>query len=182
MEMERSLFAFVKEVAPEKANWDVEWVASDATLDRQDEIIDPEAWILGPYMRNAVILACHQHRLPDGSSPVVARADDTGVKDGQLIQRPLFAAREPYDTELGIQYCKLYRGRFMKAASVGFQPIKGAWDEKTIDGKKVKVYHHTKVELYEVSCVPVGANPNALAKYLASRSLALGAPSPRTWG
>jgi len=48
----------------------------------------------------------------------------------------------------------------MRGVSVGFMPLKG--EHRTIDGKSV--YFHLEQELYEVSAVPVGCNPEALAR------------------
>jgi hypothetical protein len=51
--------------------------------------------------------------------------------------------------------------KFQRAFSVGFIPLE--WKDGTSDGgQRVRTY--TKVELLEISCVPVPANRNALSK------------------
>ena len=47
-----------------------------------------------------------------------------------------------------------------RALSVGFIPLE--WEYQERNGKRVYVY--TRVELLELSCVPVGANPEALSR------------------
>ena len=166
MDTMRRLFSFTKNVAAPEESWDIQAVTSDDTLDRENEVIEPQGWILDPYLMNPVVLAYHQHRLATGNSPVVGSAPKTFVDaEGQLQQFIGFAAREPNATALGTEFRNLYRGRHMRAFSVGFSPLEGG--SKTTSsgsGKSTQIYHHTKQELLEVSCVPVGANPNALAR------------------
>lgn len=162
------LFAMVKEAegdAGEDRPWDLEAVASTGGKDRDSEIIEPEAWreSLDGYRRNPVILATHQHRLMDGRSPVIGSSVQTDLADGQLVIRPKFAG-----TPLGQEYRQLYAERHMRAFSVGFIPIEGGMQERDLGGgKKKRLYVHTRVELLEVSAVPVPANPDALARSIA---------------
>ena len=64
-------------------------------------------------------------------------------------------------TELGEQYWSLYRDGHMKAFSIGFIPIEFR-DEKDENLGWIRTY--TKIELLEVSAVPVPSNRQALAK------------------
>ena len=145
-------------------------VASTGVIDRADEVIDPGAWdgTLKVYRDNPVMLACHQHRLITGSSPVIGSAPDMDVVNRELGFHPLFAG-----TPLGREYGQLYDEGHMRAFSVGFIPKKG--ETRDIGGKRI--YVHTEVELLEVSAVPVPANPEALARARAA-ALALGAADP----
>ncbi|HET6441844.1 MAG TPA: HK97 family phage prohead protease [Phycisphaerae bacterium] len=162
--IERFTVAHVKDVMAEGGDYDVTVVASDATLDRQDEAIDPAGWDLDNFRRNPVILAAHMHRLTSGRSPVVGSAPLAEVRDGELILGIRFA-----ETELGREYRSLYRDGHMRAVSVGFDPIEGAWQERDAGaGVKGRVWVHTRQELWETSCVAVGANPNALARMRAA--------------
>jgi len=169
---ERLCFAHVKEVMPEGSPYDVLVVASDGSLDRQDEIIDPAGWDLANFHRNPVILAAHMHRLSDGRSPVVGHAPLAEVRDGQLLIGIKFA-----DTGLGSEYHSLYSGSHMRAVSVGFMPTAGEWREDGAGGAKGRVWIHTRQELWETSCVAVGANPNALARMRAAAAK-MGAAAP----
>ena len=168
MEETRMLFAFVKAIAPVGETWHVNGVTSDDTIDREDEILDPAGWLLRNYHRNPTILACHQHRLVDGRSPVVGRAPETCVREKLLDQKIQFAwdPETHKGTDLGEEYHYHYTEKMMCAFSVGFAPLEGHFEEVKQDGKLVRIYRHTRMELYEASCVPVGANPAALARGL----------------
>jgi len=172
--VERYTFAHVKEVVPEGGEYDILVVASDATLDRGDEIIDPKGWDLENFWKNPVILAAHMHRLTTGRSPVVGSAPLAEVRGDELVLGIKFA-----ETDLGREYRTLYRDRHMRAVSVGFDPIEGAWQERDAgDGQKGRVWIHTRQELWETSCVAVGANPNALARMRAAAAK----PGADPWG
>jgi len=149
---------------------ELEAVASTGALDRDSEIIEPEAWraSLPAYRANAVILATHLHRTSDARSPVIGSATAIDIRSGALEFRMKFAS-----TDLGREYETLYREGHMKAFSVGFLPVGGEWRESK-GGKEVKrVWAHTQVELLEISAVPVPANPEALARARAAAALGL---------
>jgi hypothetical protein len=63
-------------------------------------------------------------------------------------------------TVLGDEYWLYYKGRHMRAVSIGFR-IRDSHVE-TIKDQNVLVI--TKIELLEISCVAVGSNPYALSK------------------
>ena len=132
----------------------IEFVASDATCDRYEEIIEPTGWELENYRKNPVFL--NAHRNGDVMS-VLGRALITEVRDGCLVQRVEFAvnanpvAKVAYD---------LYRGGFLRAVSVGFIPK--VWENGKAESGFRRRY--IRQELVEVSAVGVPANPNALAK------------------
>jgi len=133
-------------------------LASTGDIDRHDEVILPEAFreSLPIFMKNPVVLAAHQNRLSDGTSPVVANivaASITPVGLEVIIEFHTF-------TRIAEEYWQLYSQKKQRALSVGFKPLEGGYEN--INGKSV--YIHRKVELFEVSCVPIGANPNALSK------------------
>ena len=163
MPTERYLFAQVKAV---KEDGTFEAVASTAALDRDNEIIDPAAWEAGlaSYRANPVLMACHQHRLPSGSSPVIGQATRIEVVGGELQFSGKFAR-----TALGQEYKTLYADGDMRAFSVGFIPQQGGLRELAgPDGKKRTTYVHTRCDLLEISCVPVPSNPETLARMRAA--------------
>jgi len=132
-------------------------LASTPIIDRDNEIITLEALkaALPEYLKNPVVLAGHQHRLADGSSPVVGSVvSATANKDG--LQIICEFARTP----LGEEYWALYRDKHQRGFSIGFRAI--AAEDQIIEGRRIKLI--TKLELYEISCVPVPANPEALSK------------------
>jgi len=159
MNSEKFIFAMVKRF---NDAGELEAVASTGSLDRDSEIIKPEAWraSLPTYRSNAVILATHMHRLSTGDSPVIGSASFIDVQGSELVFRMKFAG-----TELGRQYEQLYREGHMKAFSVGFWPVNGEWQDldRGKAGRK-RVWVHTEVNLLEISAVPVPANPEALVR------------------
>jgi HK97 family phage prohead protease len=132
----------------------LDFVASDATCDRYQEVIEPSGWELANYRRNPVFLNAHEG---GDVGAVIGRALWTKVVHGKLVQRIEFAvnanplAKVAYD---------LYTGGFLRAVSVGFIPL--LWE----DGKPEDPWRrrYLKQELVEVSAVGVPANPNALMK------------------
>jgi HK97 family phage prohead protease len=146
---------FVKSIDEEKRQ--ITAVASSDDIDRDDEIVETAALkaALPGFMRNPVVLACHQHRLADGRSPVVGTVVDAKAGAHSLTVRIEFA-----DTPLGLEYWALYKGKYQKALSIGFRVI--GEREEVRKGKRIKII--TALELYEISCVPVPANAAALSK------------------
>jgi len=162
--MNKAIFATIRTInkdASAQADWDVEVVCSNATVDRSDEVIEQEGWQLAAFKANPVFLAAHQHKLADGRSAVIGSFQSIGLEAGaagqQLVGKVKFA-----DTELGREYKSLYRDGHMRAVSVGFRSLEGV--AKASGSKAAKKYHHTKSELVEVSAVAVGCNPDALSR------------------
>lgn len=152
-------FANVKKIDEDKRTIDV--VASTSDKDRDGDIIQPNAFkkSLRSFKDNPVILACHQHRLSSGSSPVIGSAIPETIeitdKDFRFTMR--FA-----ETDLGKEYWTLYRDKHMRAFSVGFIPQKSEIIRD--DAGKYLYTEYTQVELLEVSAVPVPSNRRALAR------------------
>jgi HK97 family phage prohead protease len=148
---------FVKAI--DEAKRQIEAVVSTADLDRYDEIIEPEAFreLLLEYLtKNPVVITSHQNRLDTGHSSVVAQ-----VVKGWIDNKGLHVIIWFAETELGNEFWYLYKNKFQRAFSVGFIPLE--WKDETLEsGLRVRTY--TKVELLEISCVPVPANRNALSK------------------
>ena len=157
MNDEKNFFGYVKAVNQKDRTLDV--VASTGDIDRDGEIILPSAFTenLDSFRINPCILACHQHRLESGESPVIGSAipESIVISEKDLRFKMRFA-----DTTLAENYWKLYRDGHMKAFSVGYMPLKG----ETREIKSRRVFVHTEVELLEVSAVPVGSNRAALAR------------------
>lgn len=148
-------------------------VASDETIDRDGEIILASAWLqdLDYFKNNPVILAAHTHRSSDGTPTIVGSADTIGVKDDQLVFDMRFAG-----IPLALQWRQLYEEGHAKSFSVGFLPLAGEFREIKCNADERRrrrdvtatetqtVYVHTRVELLEISCVAVPANPEATAR------------------
>lgn len=151
-------FAKVKAINEQARTIDA--VASTSDLDRDKDIILPSAFkeALPSFKTNPVILATHQHRLSTGSSPVIGSAipESVQITDTEVLFTMQFA-----NTKLGDEYWQLYRDKHMRAYSIGFIPIEYK-DEK--DEKLGWVRTYTKIELLEISAVPVPSNRRALAR------------------
>lgn len=131
----------------------LDFVASDATLDRAHEIISPEGWRLENFRRNPVFQNAHHY---DNILFTLGRATEVDVRSGRLWLRVQFAT---HINPLARMAYELYRGGFLRAVSVGFIPLR--WE----NGNEHTPWRRRflEQELIEVSAVPVPANPNALA-------------------
>lgn len=164
----RHVFAYISKDAGsvDEQNHRIKFVVSTDKLDRDSEIVLPAAVAeaatrKGEFVDNPVALACHLHRLIDGMPPVIGSWDVSTLKaTAHKVEMWLNFAVE---SKLGEEYWKLYSKRHMKAVSIGFRILDG--HEEAKDGKRF--YIITKIELYEISCVAVGANPQALSKFKA---------------
>lgn len=130
----------------------LDFVLSTATADRANDVVAQDGWRLDNYRKNPVMLWAHDYaQLPVGKPALV------GVEGGQLVARGVqFPARELY--EHGWTVGEMYRKGFLHAVSVGFAPIKYAWNEE----RGGYATDFMEQELLEFSAVPVPANPEAL--------------------
>ena len=136
-------------------NRTIEGVFSTADVDRSgDPPIEQESWNLKNFKKNPVVLFAHDSRnIPIGKVTKL-KLDEKGNLAGKIM----FAVDEGvgiYGDLIKTVY-NLYKGKFMRAFSVGFK-----LGEITDDKKGMKL---VKNELLEISCVPVPANALALAK------------------
>ena len=131
-------------------------VASTGKVDRQGDLVEPSGWHLENFLKNPVIPWAH-----DYSRPPVARALEVKVEDGRLLFLAQFAPAEDYafaDTVF-----RLYRGGFLRAFSVGFLPLESELMQTRQKGRLVTGTRYLEQELYEISCVTLPANPEALS-------------------
>jgi hypothetical protein len=141
----------------------LDFVASDETLDRYDEILVAGGWQLANYRRNPVFQNAHQY---GDIIFTLGKALLTEVRGGKLYQRVEFATE--INPMARIAY-GLYKGKFLNAVSVGFVPIRwenGDGSPRPSDGRGVRGEgfrrRYLEQELLEVSAVGIPANPNAL--------------------
>lgn len=135
----------------------IEVVASTETLDAHGTILLQD-WNLDRYARNPVVLWAHDcDEVPIGRG--AAR-----VEDNQLVVTIEFAPANinPF-AETVFQH---YAAEFLRAVSVGFDFTSYRWEMRN----EVEVLVLSGLELFELSCVPVGSNPDALARAMAARS------------
>lgn len=136
----------------------VEVIASTAALDAHGEVVEQD-WDLARYKRNPVILWNHNRDVdgPSDSLPI-GRASNVRVEGGKLKMVITFASKEA--NELAERVWLLVKEGVLKGVSVGFRP--GKITTKIANGKEIYVL--SECELRETSFVPVGSNPEAVAK------------------
>jgi len=167
----------IKNQNPKIQNTDppiLDFVSSDDTLDRYQEIITPAGWQLASYQRNPVFQNAHQY---GDIIFTLGKALITEVRHGapnsphSALRTPHLYQRIQFATDINpmarIAY-GLYSGKFLNAVSVGFIPIR--WEQGTPDSCFRRKY--LEQELLEVSAVGIPANPNALALAYKSGALA----------
>lgn len=148
----------------------VDFVASTDTIDSYGDRV-AQNWKLDRYLANPVVLFGHNTReLPIGRAPRVE------VVDGQLECTIEFA-----DKTLSAKAEEVFQmviAGYLKAVSVGFLPHSYRWEK---EGDR-EVFVLDDNELYEISVVPVPANPDALAKMksLAPRATVAATNAPET--
>lgn len=154
----KSLPALLSVKAVDEKNRRITALASTGDIDRDNEIILPEAFreTLPEYLaKNNVVLCSHQYRLETGQSSVVANIPEAKItEDGLLVIIEFHNI-----TELAEEYWQLYSQKKQRALSIGIIPQEG--EVQTIKGRRI--YVHTKVELLEVSVVAVPSNRDALS-------------------
>lgn len=130
----------------------VDFISSDESLDRYNEIISANGWVLDSYVKNPVFQDSHDYST---ILRTIGKATVTQVRDGKLFQRIQFAVNA--NPLAKIAYA-LYKGGFLNAVSVGFVPLKWQNGDSTTGFTR----KYTKQVLLETSAVAIPANPNAL--------------------
>jgi HK97 family phage prohead protease len=138
-------------------------VASTDTLNSHGYIVEQD-WVLDRYADNPVVLWNHnlsggmfsepepEHALPIGF------AKDVRVEDGALLATVQLVSEEA--NPLAEKIFRLMSEGALNAVSVGFWPGDVRYEKR--DGREVEVL--SKNELYEISVVPVPADPRAIAQ------------------
>ncbi len=160
------------EIRDDAGNSCLDFISSDETLDRYQEVISASGWKLANYQRNPVFQNAHQYgdiiftlgRALITEVREVGRAVPSAPPGPCLFQRIQFATDA--NPMAKIAYA-LYRGKFLNAVSVGFVPIR--WEDPSSSSSVRRRY--LEQELLEVSAVGIPANPNALALGLKSGAI-----------
>lgn len=126
----------------------LDFVATDETMDRYNEVIQLAGWDVKNYLANPVVPDCHSY---DSVARILGRTTSLTITD-KMVNRVQFALDNP----LGNMAYKMARGGFIKSESVGFIPL-----EWINGGKDEPERTYTKQELLEISLVVVPANPGA---------------------
>lgn len=118
------------------------FIASDETVDRQGESLPMDAWDLRNFKKNPVLLINHDYKVEN----IVGSAKKIRVENGQLIFDAVFHEI----TTLAKEVKKMVEDGWLKTVSVGFMRKSGKSEKDPMIN-----------ELFEVSLVPVPANPSA---------------------
>ena len=137
----------------------IRFIASTEGIGRDGYVIEASGWDLENYRKNPVVLWGHDYmgqRLPIGKAEVE-------VKGKQLVADVMFDQQDQFARDIESKY----RRGFLNAVSVG-------WDTLEVrppkDGKPPVII---RAELLDVSGVPVGGDPDALAAREARALIAL---------
>lgn len=128
---------------------------SSGAVDRMGDTILAAGWRLENYRRNPVVLWGHD----SGDFPV-AKAPKVWIEGDKLkAEAEFIPADNPATGKHADGILQLYKGGFLSATSVGFNPLKYAF---TDDPKRRFGIDFLEQELLEFSCVTVPANAEAL--------------------
>lgn len=130
----------------------LEFVLSDATVDRYGDVVEPDGWDLRNFKKNPIALFGHNSNFPIG------KWIDLRVEGGKLLGKLQLAKRGTsyrLDELIG-----LVEQGILRAVSVGFRPLKA---EPLNPEKPYGPQRYLKSELLETSLVSVPANPAALS-------------------
>ena len=120
----------------------ITFIASDETLDRSGEVVPIDSWDLGNYKKNPVLLVNHDYKVEN----IVGRARNVRKDKGKLLFEPVFHEI----TQLAKEVKAMVEQGILNTVSVGFMP-----HGPQKDGDR------PTNELFEISFVPVPANPSA---------------------
>ncbi len=128
---------------------------SSGSVDRMGDTILASGWQLGAYRRNPVVLWGHA-----ADDFPIARAPKVWIEADKLKAEAEFVPADNAATGRHAEgILQLYKGGFLSATSVGFNPLKYAF---TDDPKRRFGIDFLEQELLEFSCVTVPANAEAL--------------------
>lgn len=151
--VEKSFSGCVRGFDPEQRTVTV--VASDGTIDRYGDTVDPNGWKLDEYHKNPVVMVDHSYSIRG----VVGQAVRTWTEGGKLfqVQKLDDPATNP---EAGALISRIASGS-VRAISVGFRTLKA---RRRLDGEGQWTggFDFLEQELLENSWVAVPANPNAV--------------------
>ena len=132
----------------------IRYAFSDASVARDHHTIAANAWGLENFLKNPVFLWAH-----DAGEPPIGRVVNLGTENGILRGEVEYADRDTYPFADTVY--RLVKGGFINATSTSWIPL-----DWTIarDKSRPGGVDFTKVELLEISQVPVPALPTALVE------------------
>lgn len=155
MEEKLQKYITVKTIAEEEDRT-LTCVGTMEGVDRDGDIVKVDGIELKSYKTNPVVLWAHGR---EGLLPV-AKATKVWKKDGNLNFRLEFA--EAQHNPIAPFIYQSYKDGFLNAFSIGFLPDYSSMEYKEDKKANKQVRIINKSELFELSCVHVPANANAL--------------------
>lgn len=145
---------------------EIDFIASDETVDSYGDIVRAHGWQLQRFMANPVLLFAH-----NSSEPPIGQVTNIGVHGTELRATARFLDAGVYP-KADVIWNAIEVGA-LRAVSVGFMPTKAPLEIKdAATDEWTGGYEFIGQELMELSVVPIPANPNALAL---ARSLGISA-------
>lgn len=139
----------------------IQAIISNGSVDRSDDIVDPNGWKLKDFKKSGVVLWAHNSSLPPIAKPIDTWISRKGKK--QLLGTAQFTPEDmnhPLGEGFGHTIYRMYVEGFMKAVSAGFRSKKWEWSD---DKGRPGGIDYKEQDLIEWSPVPVPANKEALA-------------------
>lgn len=138
------------EVKAAPGEHELDFIASDESIDRYQEVVKLDGWSLKNYLANPVVLDSHNYW---SVGAILGKSTKLTIEDGKMRNRVKFALDNP----LGAIAYKMAKAGFINSESVGFIPTE--WKNGVGPNEPRRTY--LKQELLEISLVPVPANPGA---------------------
>jgi len=133
----------------------VQFTISTPMVDRYGDIIEPNGWKIDAYLRNPMVLFNHD------SDTAIGISDRVWVEDNKLKAIADFQPPEISRFADAVYRMLTHPKRFLRAASVGFIPLKWQFNE---DAANRGGMIFQEQELVEWSVATVPANPDALSE------------------
>lgn len=154
----RAMTVEIKEVADDRT---VLGYANTKTLDCYGEINLPDSWQLERFLKNPVLMWAHNYRLPPVGHSLWMKPDKTGLLHKSVLSQSQF----------GSDLYALFKEGSLRSFSVGYMGLKWVLPEDGDEyGRLMEEWDleegasliGTENDLYELSTVPIPADPNAL--------------------
>jgi len=129
---------------------ELDFIATDESLDRYHEVIRLDGWKTANYLANPVVVDSHNYW---SVLSILGGTTKLTIREGAMHNRVRFAVDNPAGR---ISY-KMAKAGFIRSESVGFIPLK--WENGIGPNDPNRTF--TEQELLEISLVSVPANPGA---------------------
>lgn len=140
-------------------NREAEFVISTETPDTYGTVFKMAGWNLERYQKNPIV--AYGHRTYSENPDMIIGTSEVFIDGNQLVGRVRFETEDVNPTAEKI-WKKVQNGT-LRMASIGANPIRGHWGDEKLGEDKELIYFDEQM-LLEWSIVPLGSNPDALAR------------------